>query len=1449
MSKEVSHYVVTAHPPGAVLFSTQCNFLAPDAKNVVLARPRSLEVRQYVRHNDEPVFQLSFQTPINGRITSLLSFQMEHSPTSYVFFTTDTLHYAVVSYDARSSPYPLRTHASGFLQVHNTKPAESGPIVALDSRRACITLHVVDGFVHVIPIDARYRPQQQRGALKSSGFDDGGGGYDDEYNRKPRAAAAVSSVSSLLGEPFHCRLEEARVLAMAFVPTDTSAPLPPKSSSSSSSYQPLLAVLHQDARGGQHLISHAVNLHKRQLHLYGSTSAQTKAWIKRSNVDGGSALLIPVPPPPPPPRRVATAAAMASSMSGGDGNGCHTGTAASWGQHQQGAVMILGQKQWTYVSATSTKVIPVAQALYLTYEVLPPDPQTSSPRYLIGDEFGNLHMLTLLMFHSSPPSDTAPQLSPDPSAGNAASSVATAAALVRLQMDTLGSCAIASTTSYLDHGVVFVGSVLGDSQLVQISDEPIEEDAEMLESTYLSVIEEYTNLGPILDLDIMDHGPGLATRQVVTASGTSQSGSLRLIRNGIGMNESAAVEIPGIQAMWNVKGTNGTGVDAYLVQSFVSETRVLGVMGDGLEEVLLPGLDATCSSLFVGNVGRSALILQVTPREVRLFDPDQGTIWDTHPADITVASGNTCQVATALRGGKVLVFTVDMANQKLVLVGEKQMDREISCIDLHPFRRKCKDESTMDVDDDDTDPKSEYVAVGLWDDFTVRLLSASSLQELLCINLEEEEAEESSSAPAPRRSHNNVMARSLCLLTLDFNTSGSAAGSSVAPSSNAGTVPGVEMLFVGLGDGTLISFAVVAHPDGTLSVRSRKEVCLGTQRIDLVPLHTERGATCVFATGDRPTVIYLAGVGGTSSSHANPKLCYSNVNLSSSDDEGGDEASRLPAQQSIAVNVATPFVSPILFDTLGSQHYSLCVADDTHLRLGVIDDIQKLHVTTCRLGMAPRRIAHCASGRLFAVGCVESGINHVGLSENEGSMTNCIRFMDETTFDDIERVDLEPFEMLLSLAYVTLTVPEPGKRSTDGLRPSSEGSTPVYKPFLLAGTAFAIPDEDEPTRGRILVYSFQNDDSVASPSRAVRLVTEMGCNGGVYSICQFYEGKVLCSVNTKTMICQLVDDTGVNRLDYVGTGHHGHILSLCVKSQAKRVDSDRSKASSGTMMDDQVEEKVEENTEMLAIVGDLMRSVSLVQYYPEHEALEEIARDFNPNWTTACEMLNKNVYLAAENFHNMFCLRRNHASSEEVRCRLDTIGEYHLGEQINKFVSGSLIMPVSSNSTPSDEQRCRRAKSPKKSPNPRPRRSVVVTGSQVLYGTVEGTLGAVLGLDGRTAAFFSTLERAIADTIKPVGGLTHEMFRAVKGQNRSYPSHGFVDGDLVETFLDLDRALMEEVVKAMNRDGGWEVDDAVLRDPGKRPESGNDEQDEEQARSDLTVDEVLAMVEEISMLH
>lgn len=299
------------------------------------------------------------------------------------------------------------------------------------------------------------------------------------------------------------------------------------------------------------------------------------------------------------------------------------------------------------------------------------------------------------------------------------------------------------------------------------------------------------------------------------------------------------------------------------------------------------------------------------------------------------------------------------------------------------------------------------------------------------------------------------------------------------------------------------------------------------------------------------------------------------------------------------------------------------------------------------------------------------------------------------------------------------------------------------------------------------------------------------------------------------------------------------------------------------MMDESPTKKkpaIEDEKEQLAIVGDLMRSISLVQYYPEHKALEEVARDFNANWITAIEMLTDNIYLGAENWNHLFVVRRNNkANSEEVRCRLDTVGEFHLGEMVNKFMCGSLVMPHSTSSNASRRKVALRMTSPVKtkagSDKPsattsRAFRPTVTIGTQTLFATVDGTVGSILGLDARTAAFFKTLERAMAKTITPVGDLGHAEFRAFDCEGRNHASHGFVDGDLVESFLDLDRPSMEAVVKELNRDGGWDVDNFTVRSHQQLVEEVDDATDEAMTNElELAVEDVIAMVEEMTMFH
>ena len=268
--------------------------------------------------------------------------------------------------------------------------------------------------------------------------------------------------------------------------------------------------------------------------------------------------------------------------------------------------------------------------------------------------------------------------------------------------------------------------------------------------------------------------------------------------------------------------------------------------------------------------------------------------------------------------------------------------------------------------------------------------------------------------------------------------------------------------------------------------------------------------------------------------------------------------------------------------------------------------------------------------------------------------------------------------MVLSMVSATMRVQKP---SGPGDSMDTSDAASEFKSFLIVGTAYALHDEDEPTKGRVMVLSCAPDGEGNPNQRHIKLVTELQVRGGVYSMCQFYEGKILITVNSKTQMCQLVDDgTGVCKLTTVGVGHHGHILSLFVTSRAKTRTPQSTSTSEALIGSAESKEKDDTETiEQLALVGDLMRSISLVQHYPQYNTLEEVARDFNANWTTAVCMLTDDVYLGGENWNNLYVLRRNtKAASEEVRCRLDTVGEFHLGEMVNKFMSGSLVMPTSS---------------------------------------------------------------------------------------------------------------------------------------------------------------------------
>ncbi|XP_060526029.1 DNA damage-binding protein 1 isoform X1 [Cylas formicarius] len=891
-----------------------------------------------------------------------------------------------------------------------------------------------------------------------------------------------------------------------------------------------------------------------------------------------------------------------------------------------GGAIIIGQENILYHDGiTSVAVAPavIKQSTITCYARVDP----SGLRYLLGDMAGHLFMLFI----------------ETESRGGDGQEI-----VKDLKVEMLGEIAIPECITYLDNGVLFIGSKLGDSQLIKLNTKADEN------GSYVTLMETFTNLAPILDMCIVDlerQGQG----QLVTCSGAFKEGSLRIIRNGIGIQEQASIDLTGIKGMWALQASGGK-LDDTLVLSFVGQTRILSLNGEEVEETDIAGFASDQQTFFCGNVAHEQLI-QVTPVSARLVSIQNKTLlaeWKPPTEkNIIVVACNKSQLVVST--GNTLYY-LEIHENELILKSNATLDVEVSCLDVSPL--------------DENASSSDIVAVGLWTDISARILRLPDLSEATKESL-----------------GGDIMPRSILMANFE----------------------GHDYLLCALGDGSMYYFSLNKDSGKLLD---KKKVTLGTQPTILRTFRS-LSTTNVFACSDRPTVIY-------SSNH---KLVFSNVNMR--------EVNQMCS--------------------LNAEAYpdSLALATANSVTIGTIDEIQKLHIRTIPLQESPRRIAYQEQTQVFGVitsridiqdatglnparpsastmtqavtvsSSVASLAKSGGSNANAGTAGGAVpEYGQEVEVYNLLVIDQNTFEVLAAHQFMQ----QEYAMSLISCQLGSDSNT-----YFVVGTAAVNPEESEPKQGRILVFQW-NDNKLSQ-------ISEKEIKGACYSLSEF-GGKLLASINSTVRLFEWTSEQEL-RLE---CSHFNNIVSLYLKTKGDFI-----------------------------LVGDLMRSMTLLQYKTMEGSFEEIARDFNPNWMTAVEFLDDDVFLGAENCFNMFvCQKDSAAATDEERSQMMEVGHIHIGDMINVFRHGSLVMQnIGETSTP--------------------------TRGCVLFGTVGGAIGLVTQIAPEFYEFLIELQKELSITIKSVGRIEHSFWRAFHTDIKTENSEGFVDGDLIESFLDLSPDKMKEV--------------------------------------------------------
>ena len=199
------------------------------------------------------------------------------------------------------------------------------------------------------------------------------------------------------------------------------------------------------------------------------------------------------------------------------------------------------------------------------------------------------------------------------------------------------------------------------------------------------------------------------------------------------------------------------------------------------------------------------------------------------------------------------------------------------------------------------------------------------------------------------------------------------------------------------------------------------------------------------------------------------------------------------------------------------------------------------------------------------------------------------------------------------------------------------------------------------------------------------------------------------------------------------------------------------------------------------LVGDVYKSINVLQYQQDYRTLSLISRDTQPLETFACEFTIDNGHLgfvASDSMRNISLFMYSPDTRESLGGhRLMRKADFHLGQHINCMwrVRAKLSDPTSS-------QR-------------------LVAGNEkrhvTWYATLDGSLGHILPVSEKTYRRLLMLMNVMTTNLNHAAGLNPKGFRTLrqKWKDLRNPSRGVVDGDLVFRFTNLSNSLKAELAR------------------------------------------------------
>ncbi|TKY85901.1 hypothetical protein EX895_005442 [Sporisorium graminicola] len=450
----------------------------------------------------------------------------------------------------------------------------------------------------------------------------------------------------------------------------------------------------------------------------------------------------------------------------------------------------------------------------------------------------------------------------------------------------------------------------------------------------------------------------------------------------------------------------------------------------------------------------------------------------------------------------------------------------------------------------------------------------------------------------------------------------------------------------------------------------------------------------------------------------------------------------------------------------GPERVFAAFALSDSVELASIGALKQRDIRTFPLGLnQPLAITQWADRRVIAV-CTWAFLPRGTASKSEGPR-GAVRILDQTTFETLDEFRLEPDERPNCITVLRAQGHE----------------------ILVIGSGFVSEQASETIQGRLVGFDVSNGSSRTKEERGrLRKLFEHSETGNVYSV-QSINNRLAAAVNSEVKIYSVVDprrsEVPAPRIRVRQRGSWACSFIACNLSV---IEPDR------------------------IVVGDALRSMNVLHVHPYTARLTELARDCDPFWTSATDLLDdeSQTYIGADISFNLYTTQRV-PLSEEVKARIrrareresergvqaldprtirdpDMIDRYahvmqrnavwHYGDMINKFCRRSLVPDPGSNSAV------------------RPR---------LLFCTAAGAIGVIAHVRDEEAHLLAKVERNILSLLENsstaaaagiVGNIAHSDWRTLRTDHRVQAPAGFLDANVLQMFVDgrLDRDQRDKVL-------------------------------------------------------